>query len=852
MDRQNLIKLIEENEEWLIERILGYAKEQGYTKYTSTLEEAWRLSICGLSASLVEGIDRFENIPEFGPGDDFENDPLAAFGILEAQRHRKRGVTLDMFLGLMKYYAQSYIDLVCAQTPGKKDAENNGLFIVRCFDRIEIAFCLEWARTSRKERIKELQETNRLLTNEKNNYLTVFESLSDPVIFLNTKNEIVNLNHAAALLIDPGIIPGAQYYHPKQPRLSEFRAITDKKIIAKSSHLCIGKPLREVFPWLPAPRPGEGKPTPGAAAQPEETKKEIRAIIHGKQKYFEVCYSHMLDVSEKFAGIVLTLLDSTERKEFETQLMHAREAAEAASEAKSRFLSTMSHEIRTPLNAIIGMADVLAETPLSPDRLQFVQLIRAAGEDLLTLVNDILDISKIEAGQLELEHTPFHLPGMVEKTCEILAVRIHNKQLELKTRVAPDTPSFITGDPFRLRQVLTNLIGNAIKFTEKGHVTVEVEAKPFPGDQNRVRVLFSITDTGIGIPANMLAAIFDSFTQVDSSTTRKYGGTGLGLAISRRLVEIMGGNIEVTSQPGGGSCFTFSVVSERHAGPAVPVSPYPGAPGPGGMKVPAADNRAVNRLIPPSRLLLVEDSFYNRNVVEAFLMDFPVHIYIADNGLDAVEKFKRNRYDLVLMDIQMPVMDGLTAAREIRRWEKQNRRSPTPIIAMTAHAMAGDTAKSMESGCNEHLPKPMKKNDFLKIVGKYLKNVNLNGTIEAGKNAESKTGETGAKPASPAAPPEKRSKITVRVDPVLLPYVPDFLKFLKQNIIIIKNYLKMENFANIHALAHKMKGDGGTYGLDEVGKLGAAIQEAAETKNTKEIKRLMKKLSVYLDCVEVK
>ena len=307
-----------------------------------------------------------------------------------------------------------------------------------------------------------------------------------------------------------------------------------------------------------------------------------------------------------------------------------------------------------------------------------MQIFRRAGDNLLQLINDILDLSKVEASQLELERTGFSLNDLLEKVREMVAVRAHEKGLALVCEIAPKVPTDLVGDPTRLRQVLLNLLGNAIKFTEVG--------RSGPAGRRRMRtpvpaaLRFTISDTGIGIPGEKLGAVFERFTQADSSTTRRYGGSGLGLTISKRLVELMGGRIWVESEVGKGSVFSFAVPLEVWAA-ASGRRPFPVG------TVPEAPLRALH-------ILLVEDSPDNRTITMAYLKDTPYRVDIAENGAIAFEKFTAGHYDLVLMDRQMPVMDGLTATRAIREWEQANHRPPTPIIALTASALEGRSRNS--------------------------------------------------------------------------------------------------------------------------------------------------------------
>ncbi|MBF0370070.1 MAG: response regulator [Magnetococcales bacterium] len=395
----------------------------------------------------------------------------------------------------------------------------------------------------------------------------------------------------------------------------------------------------------------------------------------------------------------------SQRVKTETALQVAREQAEAANRAKSAFLATMSHEIRTPLNSILGMGELLVDTKLTDTQAWFVKTLNYSGKSLLILINDILDLSKIEADQLTLEETVFDLRQLVDETMELFAFSALDKGIKLKHEMDEGVSQWVRGDPTRLRQVLLNLIGNAVKFTQAGQVTFRVE-----GCTND-HVLFKILDTGPGIPKEKQEEIFHPFTQADSTTTRKHGGTGLGLTICRRLVDLMGGRIELESEVGQGSAFTVIVPLPLVEADATPKGEYGGA-----GSVALSEVQKVGASPHSLNILLVEDSPENQMVVEAYLRNTLHQVTLAENGAEAVEKFKNGSFNLVLMDIQMPVMDGYEATRQIRTWESENRADPTPIIALTAHAMNEESESIKAAGCDLHLTKPIRKKRLLETI----------------------------------------------------------------------------------------------------------------------------------------
>lgn len=423
------------------------------------------------------------------------------------------------------------------------------------------------------------------------------------------------------------------------------------------------------------------------------------SVTGNKRTYLHVQFNPVNE-GQSPTEVIATLEDFSERKRARDELQRAKEQAEAFSHSKTEFLANMSHEIRTPLNGILGMLQLMESTGLSEEQANYVTAAIKSSKRLTNLLSDILDLSRVEAGMLVVQETPFDLPGTIEQVCDLYKLTSEQTGVELRLNILPGIPRAVTGDPVRLQQVLTNLLGNAFKFTDSGYILLEATVLPIslPG---KWRVLFSVTDTGVGIPHDKLDTLFESFTQVSQGFSRQYQGAGLGLAICKQLVDLMDGSIALESEVGGGTTLHVSIPFGEHAEPLT-------------------ESSSVRSFSVPQqtslRVLLAEDERVNSMVTKTLLSKAGYTVEVARNGLQALDALRAEDFDIVLMDIQMPVMDGVEATKEIRNGGAGDDKRAIPIIAVTAHAMVGDREKFIEAGMDSYVVKPVELDELRRVL----------------------------------------------------------------------------------------------------------------------------------------
>ncbi|MBF0217453.1 MAG: response regulator [Candidatus Omnitrophica bacterium] len=825
---------------------------------------------------------------------------------------------------------------------------------------------LVWALTSQKatlekkvnERTDDLYRNTLILERERENLQKIFDSAQVGLLLVNSRGDVKRVNSILAKMVHAG----GEEMVGKRPgeALCCVNAMTKEKRCGETEE-CNACAIRMVLLDIL-----NGKASQGHL----EIGKELWVMGEKAVIWLDINFSR-IDV-EASEHVLISMLDVTERKLFEDKLKGSKEEAESANRAKSEFLANMSHEIRTPMNGVIGMAGLLLDTTLDDEQRKYADVIRSSGEMLLGLINDILDFSKMEAGKIEFEDLNFDLRSMLDDMMDMLAVRARERSNEITLMVAPEVPGLLTGDPGRLRQILINLAGNALKFTAKGEVAIKVSLEE-EGDMS-ARLNFAVTDTGVGIPKDKIGLLFKSFQQVDASVTRKYGGTGLGLAISKKLVEMMGGKIGVESEEGKGSTFFFSANFEkweRTAGKdkghladiggtrilavddnkntrmllaalvkkngaivgeaadgrkavdalieaAKNGEPYkiavmdmmmPGISGEetarliksdfrikdtilimltafgqrgdakrfheagfsGYLIKPVREERLINCISlalgrkafaadgltrtagiitahtvnearkDNVRILVVDDNKTNQDVALGMLAKLGYRADPASDGSDALGMVKAVPYDIVLMDCQMPVMDGFTATKEIRKLG--GARMNVPIVAMTAHAMTGDREKCLASGMDDYISKPVSPSELVRVLNKYL--VKKEGKPEPDRAAAVEAIKPGEAPERAVTGVFDRAAFMERMmgdESLAKMIVEGFIGDIPGEIRTLREYVDKGDTGNAGARAHKIKGASANMAGEGLRETAHNMEIAGKSQDAAKLKELMPRL----------
>lgn len=539
----NLKTLIENHEDWLTDRVVHYARQKSYTQYSSTLREAWRMSICGLSAPLVQFIEEAQSAD--APHDTAVRN-AADFGVAQGLQHRSLGIEIGNFVGLLKLYRNAYLDLIAEKEPDRTECERLRGMIMEVFDSIEIGLLDAWGTTNGSDQLTELQGRNRELSNEKNKYLTVFESIAEPAILLDPEDAPTHVNAAANRLLLGEEQPGAGYYGDLNNPL--LRTIVRKLL-----------------------RSGQSSSDPITLDTPTG------------ERSFDVSIQQMMDISKKFAGSVIILQDITD-------YLSAIKAAQAADQAKSVFLNTVSHEIRTPLNSILGLTRLMEDSELPADKIPHLRSIQASGEMLAALIENVLGLSKAEADALQLVEQDFHLGDMCAALFQVLELGEDTQRSRLLCDIASDVPLHLHGDEHKLRHILINLLSNALKYAEHGTVTLCLSSEGLL-DSGRHQLRFEVIDTGPGVQEDAIKTLFEPFLRGDQSGMTAPEGSGLGLAICKHLVEFLGGDISYRPNPTGGSIFEVSIAF------AIARKPKPKGSAASGHRVLVVEDDSVNATV---------------------------------------------------------------------------------------------------------------------------------------------------------------------------------------------------------------------------------------------------------------
>jgi two-component system, sensor histidine kinase and response regulator len=905
---QDLKSLILTGEEWLVSRILFYEERQGRIDHTSsTQSQPWHQSVGNLSRCMIQALE-----DSLGPlwaeaKPRLASDALNTFARTEAKRYHSTGVRIDVLLGLLKHYRRSYRDLLAGAATDKDPLDRHLLFVDSFFDHLELEVCSEWISLVREEH----REAEQALSRSEAEKAAILEGLKDVVVA----------------------------YLTPDLRISWANSLTQKLTRLPLDEMK-GRFCYEVLHGFNIPCPN--CPTPlslrsGCHHESEVTVETGRSWL--------IRSSPVADDSGNVMGIVNLAIDITERKKAEIELKQAKEAAESANRAKSEFLANMSHEIRTPMNGILGISDLVLATDLSHEQREDMELVKESAQSLLDLLNSILDFSRIEAGRMELEPCEFDLRSFTDRLVSEFAALAANKGLKLSCKIDPALPRYVWADEGKLRKVFANLLQNALKFTEKGEVAIHLKraenhrGKPQKDrpDTESLSLHASISDTGIGIPKDKLATVFDAFTQIDGSRSRRFGGTGLGLAISKQLVELMGGTIWAENGERKGSTlhFTATVESRQDSTCSTPYDIGRGEPillvagtvgdhkalreilqgwgfsvaeaeddktalarmyaaytmgkpfrllfiDASGMegdlaefistvrlspaltvsdiiillspkeanmaasaglseacrfvKKPIAESRllevmmtTLGRTTPPTQagsdgiksrkataplhVLVAEDNLVNQKAVSGLLRKRGHRVRCVGDGRRAVDALAREQFDLVLMDIQMPVMDGVEATRQIRSG-RAGGNYQIPIVALTTHIRKGDKERFLGAGMDDFISKPIDVKEFYKVIERV-------GTPAAVAGSKRTTGST---------PPVDRAAVIERMDgneKMALEVWEVFMRVTEDQLNQIATALRDGNDQALRLRAHSLKGSCATAGAAVMSESAHELEQAA-------------------------
>jgi|GEM_PF-1637749 len=750
--------LIIAHEDWLVTRVLDYAKQYGYTRYSSTLLEAWRLSVAKLSAVLLHSFEDGAYRSGLHADGDHAADPVTLYGIEEARKHRSRGVSLSLFISLLKYYRRAYLDLIVEQCGNPDDLRRYHDFILEVFDKIEIGCSDEWVNVKVDDEISALQIQNKELVEEKLVYLTIFESLKDPVIFADAQGHIRNMNRSACLCFTPYDTPGAIYYGRKE--IDEIERLLAPFLDYRDT--------RDDFPDCLLP-------------------------TRNGPRRFHIKTRRMIDSSERMAGIVLICSDITDFQ----QALHD---AALADQAKSAFLATMSHELRTPAASIIGAAELLAHTGVTRSQSLYLDLIDASASTLLGILNEVLDYSKFNETGVTVETVDLDLVETIDGVVKIMRYQALRKGVTLSVTMSSRVPRLLRGDPDKLRRVLMNLLGNAVKFTEQGRI--ELTVRRIKKADAPVMLKFAIADTGIGIPSDVVSDLFLPFSQGDGSISRKFGGTGLGLAICKRIVDALGGEIGAKNREGDGSLFWFTLPF----GPPV-----------------TRQKRVKKQAIPVSRplsILLVEDNEVNQIVGIGLLEHLGHNVGLAGDGEEALAMLAEGDYNAVLLDIHLPGMDGYEVARRIRSLSDPIK-SNTLIVALTADG--GAAGKRMGDAINAFLTKPLRVDELNRILATAHDSTSNPLKLLDGSVLRDHAVALG-------------TEVTERI-------VVAFRVSAKQSMAELGRAMRAGDVGLIAFLSHRLKGAAGNVGLVCLARLSGDVEARAAQMEPDELSAAVKQLT---------